>query len=102
MLSCQLLGASIESQELTGVEVGDAEVLEVVGVAGERRRRSGKDQRHRDRSKKQGRGRTGGHGCWLCCARARCCSAGSRQGRQTTLIAGRGAGYWGLGSEPSE
>ena len=43
MLSCQLLGASIESQELTGVEVGDAEVLEVVGVAGERRRRSGKD-----------------------------------------------------------
>jgi len=43
MLSFQLLGASIESQELTGVEVGDAEVLEVVGVAGERRRRSGKD-----------------------------------------------------------
>lgn len=30
-------------QELTGVEVGDAEVLEVVGVAGERRRRSGKE-----------------------------------------------------------
>jgi hypothetical protein len=42
--------------ELTGAEVGDAEVLEVVRVGGERQRR-GEDQRRRDRSKKHGQRR---------------------------------------------